>query len=286
MQTLTTIAEVRAVTGAWRRQGERIALVPTLGNLHRGHRSLMEEAARHAQHVVVSVFVNPTQFGPGEDYARYPRTPEADAALCRDAGVALVFAPGVEELYPGGVAAALRIEVPRLGEILCGASRPGHFSGVATVVAKLFNAVQPDVAVFGEKDFQQLMVIRRLVASLHFPIEIVGAPIVREPDGLALSSRNQYLTAEERSRAPRLFRCLQRAAAALEGGEDDYRALEAQAAAGLEEAGFRLDYVAIRRAVDLDLPAAGERDLAVLAAACLGRARLIDNVRVQRAPRR
>jgi len=213
METVTSIAGVRAHVRGWRARGERVAFVPTMGNLHAGHVSLIERAAQHGDRFVASIFVNPMQFGPNEDFAHYPRTPARDAEMLAAAGCDLMFMPDVAEIYPAGAGRATSVEVPELSTILCGEFRPGHFEGVATVVARLFNIVQPDVAVFGEKDFQQLTVIRRMTADLCLPIEIVGAPTVREPDGLAMSSRNQYLTEEERALAPRIFSALSVAAA-------------------------------------------------------------------------
>lgn len=269
----------RSVT-AWRRAGERIALVPTMGNLHAGHMALVESAQARADRVVVSIFVNPIQFVAGEDYDNYPRSEQEDCRLLERAGIDLVFMPVVEDLFPGGSHRHSRINIPGLEDILCGASRPGHFSGVATVVAKLFNLVQPDVALFGEKDYQQLLVIRRLAADLAFPIDIEGVATVREPDGLAMSSRNAYLSETERSQAPALHRTLRSMADQLQAGSQDYPALESAAVRQLQAAGLRPDYVAIRDAATLEAPADGE--CVVLAAAWLGRARLIDNIRAAR----
>jgi pantoate--beta-alanine ligase len=280
MDTVTTIPAVRARVAAWRAAGERVAFVPTMGNLHAGHISLIELARRHGQRFVASIFVNPMQFGPNEDFNHYPRTPDRDAQMLAAAGCDLMFLPDVAEMYPSGPEIATRVEVPGLSTILCGAFRPGHFEGVATVVAKLFNIVQPDVAVFGEKDFQQLTVIRRMAADLCLPVEIVGAPTMREADGLAMSSRNQYLDEAQRALAPRIHAELQRACARLAGGERDRDRIGHEGAAALEAAGFRVDYFSVRRAADLQPPGEGDRDLVVLAAARLGRARLIDNLRV------
>lgn len=277
METLTALAALRGAVARFRAAGERVALVPTMGNLHRGHLALVARARAAAERVVVTVFVNPTQFGPGEDFATYPRTPEADAAALAAAGCDVLFLPPVAEVYAGGAAGATRVEVPGLSSILCGAFRPGHFAGVTSVVARLLNMVGPEVAIFGEKDYQQLAIIRRMVRDLHLPVRIIGLPTVREADGLALSSRNQYLTPAERVVAPRLAAVLGAVAAALAAGRRDFAALEADAVAGLAAAGFRPDYVAIRRAADLGEPVAGDADLVVLGAAWLGRARLIDN---------
>jgi len=227
--------------------------------------------------VVVSIFVNPMQFGPREDLAAYPRTPEQDRALLEGAGADLLFLPAVAEVYPRPPAEQTRVEVPGLSDLLCGAARPGHFVGVATVVCKLFNMVQPQVALFGEKDFQQLLVIRRMVEDLALPVAIQGVPTSREADGLARSSRNGYLTLEERALAPRLYATLQWVAAELRAGVDSSE-IVAAALRQLSEAGFRPDYLEVRRAADLAPPGPGDRDLVILAAAWLGRARLIDNL--------
>ena len=283
MEILTGIAEVRERVAHWRRGGEPVACGPTMGNLHSGHISLIDLARQHGQRFVASIFVNPMQFGPNEDFNHYPRTPERDAGMLEQAGCDLMFLPDVGEMYPEGAGRATRVEVPGLSEILCGAFRPGHFEGVATVVAKLFNIVQPDVAVFGEKDYQQLAVIRRMARDLCLPLRVVGAPTVREADGLAMSSRNQYLDAAERAVAPAIHAELQRAVVAAVGGRVPLEVIESEAAASLARAGFSLDYFTLRRASDLEPPAAGDRDLVVLVAARLGRARLIDNLRFSRA---
>lgn len=283
LETVTAIADVRARVQAWKREGARIAFVPTMGNLHAGHISLIELARRHGDRFIASIFVNPMQFGPNEDFAHYPRTPARDAAMLADAGCDLMFMPEVSEMYGQGATAPTRIEVPGISTTLCGAFRPGHFEGVATVVAKLFNIVQPDIAVFGEKDFQQLAVIRRMTADLCFPVAIVGAPTVREADGLAMSSRNQYLTEEERRLAPQIHAALRAAALELSQGMTDFAHLEREGAARLAASGFRVDYFAVRRRVDLTAPTAEDRELVVLVAARLGKARLIDNLQVERA---
>ncbi len=279
MRQVDTIAELRRRLRAWRRDGASIALVPTMGNLHEGHLRLVDVGRARADRVVVSVFVNPLQFGPGEDYERYPRTLDRDRDLLAERGADLLFAPTVAEIYPRPLAESTYVEVPGITDMLCGASRPGHFRGVATVVAKLFNLVQPDVAVFGEKDYQQLQVIRRLTADLNFPVEIVGVPIVRESDGLAMSSRNGYLSPEERERAPVLYRSLCEARDAIAAGETDFAALCRRQRERLRRAGFRPDYFEIRRA-DLGEAGPGDRPLVILAAAWLGRTRLIDNLQV------
>jgi pantoate--beta-alanine ligase len=278
MDTVSTAGELRRVVRDWRRQDHRVAFVPTMGNLHAGHLQLVQHARASADRVVVSIFVNPTQFGPDEDYAAYPRTPDEDTRALTDAGVDLLFVPAVEEIYPPDLVAAPYVEVPEIGSILCGEFRPGHFSGVATVVAKLFSLVQPDVAVFGEKDYQQLVVIQRMTRALCLPVTIEGVETVREDSGLAMSSRNRYLSDTERTTAATLYRVLCDVRVAVEGGAPDYAALEAVAVAQLKRAGFRPEYVSIRRAADLAEPLPGDTRLRVLAAARLGQARLIDNI--------
>ena len=283
MQTVHTVAELRAQLGTWRAAGERIAFVPTMGNLHAGHIELVNRARQRAPRTVASVFVNPLQFGANEDYGRYPRTLPADAAQLEAAGCDLLFAPSVEEMYPQGVGAtAVRVGGTVTG-VLEGEFRPGHFEGVATVVNILFNLVQPDVALFGQKDYQQLAVIRRMVADLRLPVDIVGVPTLRAGDGLALSSRNQYLSAEERRLAPTVHRVLQAAAEGLRQGRRDYAALQSEAASTLQRAGFRPQYVAIRTP-DLGEPSADGGSWVVLVAAFLGGTRLIDNIEVAERP--
>jgi len=279
MDTVTTIAAVRERVRQWQREGQRVAFVPTMGNLHAGHISLIEEARRRGDRFVASLFVNPMQFGPNEDFAHYPRTPHQDSTMLAEAGCSLLFMPDVAEIYPSGAEHSTQVAVPELSKILCGAFRPGHFEGVATVVAKLFNIVTPDIAVFGEKDYQQLTIIRRMTADLCLPVEIVGAPTVREPDGLAMSSRNQYLTARERKVAPRLHQSLAHAIERLQAGERDFADLEREGLQTLTGAGLRPDYFSIRDAVDLREPQAHSRAWVVLTAARLGKARLIDNLR-------
>jgi pantoate--beta-alanine ligase len=282
VRIVETVADLRACVAGYRTRGERVGLVPTMGNLHEGHLSLIDTARRHgAGAVVVSIFVNPLQFGPKEDYATYPRTPEEDHAALAAKGVELVFAPGVEEMYPGGQGESTRVEVPGLSTILCGQFRPGHFVGVATVVTKLFNMAQPDLAVFGEKDYQQVLVIRRITRDLCLPLEIVASATVREDDGLAMSSRNRFLSAEERARAPELHRALREGAAAVASGELPFAAIEERGMARLQGAGFRPEYFAVRDALTLDEPTPDCRHLVVLAAAWLGKTRLIDNLAVE-----
>lgn len=276
MQTLQTIPALRQTLATQRREGRRIALVPTMGNLHDGHLALVTEARRRADVVVASIFVNPLQFGPHEDLAAYPRTLVEDQQRLEAAGCDLLFAPDTTTVYPRGLEAQTRVCVPEVSEGLCGGARPGHFDGVATIVTMLFNLVQPDLACFGEKDYQQLAVIRRLVTDLHVPVEIVGVPIVRAEDGLALSSRNGYLDAERRALAPRLHHTLADLRAALEAGEPVTPTLEA-GIARLRAAGFEPDYLELR-ATDLGPVTTTTRDVVLLAAARLGPTRLIDNL--------
>ena len=273
---VTELPALRERVRGWKRDGLRIGFVPTMGNLHAGHFSLVRLARESCDRVVASVFVNPTQFGPNEDFARYPRTPEADAAGLVEAGCDLMWAPGVDTMYPGGADAAVQVRVPGVTAVLEGAHRAGHFDGVATVVARLFNQVQPDVAVFGRKDYQQLAVIRYLVRDLAFPIEIVAAPTLREPDGLAMSSRNQYLTETERPVAAQIHRCLLAMRDAVRAGEP-HAAVEAEAAGRLEAAGFRVDYAAVRTP-ELTEPDGRAGPRVALIAARLGATRLIDNL--------
>lgn len=278
MRSVEGVAELREAMRPWRLAGEGIAFVPTMGNLHDGHFSLVTLAKRHAQRVVVSSFVNPTQFGPNEDFARYPRTPDADRAGLLQAGCDLLFFPQVEQMYPFGIEHAVQIHVPDVTDELEGAHRPGHFDGVATVVTRLFNAVQPDVVVLGSKDYQQLQTIRHLVRDLAMPIDIVAAPTRREADGLAMSSRNQYLDGAERRVATTIHRTLLAMQAGLQAG-CDLAGVEREAWAALVAAGFVPDYAQIRRATDLKRPAPHERNgLVALIAARLGRTRLIDNL--------
>ncbi len=284
MITLTTIADLRRQVRGWRADGKRIALVPTMGNLHAGHLTLVRKARELADRVVVSIFVNPLQFGAGEDFEGYPRTMEQDAAALVAAGADLLFSPSVTEVYSKPQEQQTMVEVPGISDILCGASRPGHFMGVATVVCKLFNMVQPDLALFGDKDYQQLLVIRSMVQDLCIPVEIVGVLTVRDENGLALSSRNGYLTAAERKQAPELRRIMLKTAVAIESGSRDYTGLEEKAKLELEKAGFNPDYYTIRSAVDLSEPTDKMSDLVVLVAAYLGKARLIDNLQAHSPP--
>lgn len=276
-----SLDELRAQCTAWRGTGESVAFVPTMGNLHEGHLRLVEEARKQARRVVVSIFVNPLQFGPNEDFQAYPRTPEQDVQALLSVEADLLFQPSVDTVYPGTQSHATYVDVPVLSEQLCGAFRPGHFRGVLTVVCKLFNMVQPDAALFGEKDYQQLTLIRKMVNDLNIPVDIQAVPTVRERNGLAMSSRNAYLSDEEKQRASLLFCCLTETRRALLAGNSDFSNLEEQQLAFLRGNQFDPDYFAIRRADDLLVPTARDNDLVVLVAARLGKARLIDNLRVQ-----
>ena len=273
MQIIRTIEEIRQ----WRRSHDSVAFVPTMGNLHAGHLALVAQAKQAERHTVVSIFVNRLQFGQGEDFGRYPRTLEADTEKLRAAGVDALFVPDEAELYPR-VAQQYQVEPPNLQNELCGAFRPGHFRGVATVVCKLFNIVQPDTACFGKKDYQQLVVIQGMVDDLNIPVRIIPVDTGRAADGLALSSRNQYLKPEERAEAPQLYRSLQAVADTVRGGSRDYAALEEQARRGLASRGWQVDYIEIRAAGSLNTARVGDRHLVVLGAARLGGTRLIDNI--------
>ena len=281
IEVATTLDALRARVARWRREGLRVGLVPTMGNLHAGHHSLVRLARAHADRVVASVFVNPTQFGPDEDYAQYPRTPEADVAGLEAAGCDLAWMPSVELMYPLGLARAVRVQVPGITDVLDGAHRPGHFDGVCTVVARLFNQVQPDVGAFGRKDYQQLAVIRHMVRDMAFPVELLPADIVREADGLARSSRNQYLGADERAAAPELHRTLLAVRDAVQAGQG-WRDAEADAVARLQAAGFVVDYAAVRTPLlaepSISPASHGDGGLVALVAARIGRTRLIDNI--------
>ena len=282
IETVTELSRLRAIVGGWKREGLRVGFVPTMGNLHAGHYSLVRLARQHADRVVSSVFVNPTQFGPNEDFARYPRTPEQDAAGLDVAGCNALWLPSVETMYPYGPERCVRMHVPGVTDTLEGAHRPGHFDGVATVVARLFNQVQPDLAAFGKKDFQQVAVIQQMVTDLAYPLTLLRGEIVREPDGLAMSSRNQYLSAEDRVISTEIHRTLLDMRAQLLAGVSRI-SVETGAAIRLGDAGFSVDYAAIRTP-DLAAPeieparyaARGPR--VALIAARLGRTRLIDNL--------
>ncbi len=275
MQIIHGIAQLRE----WRKTAGRVAFVPTMGNLHEGHLALVREAKRHADAVVVSIFVNRLQFGQGEDFDKYPRTLQQDADKLEGEGVAVVFAPDEKELYPR-VQQQYNVEPPHLQNELCGAYRPGHFRGVATVVTKLFNIVEADVACFGKKDYQQLTIIQGMVDDLNMNIRIIPVDTGRAADGLALSSRNQYLSEAERAEAPRLYRELSQMAQAIAGGNVNYAELESQATANLQGAGWQVDYVEVRHAGNLQVAHAGDKHVVIVAAARLGSTRLIDNIEV------
>jgi pantoate--beta-alanine ligase len=276
MQTVKTIKALRATVRQWREAGQSIAFVPTMGNLHDGHIKLVETACHQADKVVVSIFVNPTQFGPNEDFASYPRTEQQDQDKLIARGANLLFLPAVEEMYPQPL--QTQISVKELSTLHCGASRPGHFDGVAVVVCKLLNMVQPDLLLLGEKDFQQLTVIRRMVTDLNIPVEIQGVPTVREADGLAMSSRNGYLSESERQIAPLLYKSLLAARDSIIAGFDDYQKIVDRQSEILRQAGFVIDYFHICRSTDLMPATANDRHLVILIAAKLGKTRLIDNV--------
>lgn len=284
MQVIENRRELRDLVSEWRREGERVALVPTMGNLHEGHLSLVRAAGRHAVRVVTSIFVNPAQFSEGEDFDRYPRTLEQDLATLENEGCDLAFVPDADQLYPFGLDRAVMVRAaPDLAGRLEGRFRPGHFDGVVTVVARLFALVQPGVAVFGEKDYQQLLVVRRMAEDLGFDARVIGEKTVRSKAGLALSSRNAYLDEAQRQAANALNRALIRAARSAAADGAVYSSLEDEATDALEAVGLRVEYVAIRRSQDLAAPKEGDRDLRILAAAWCGRTRLIDNMAVDRA---
>jgi pantoate--beta-alanine ligase len=279
MQQVSKIKDLREQLTPVRHSGRKIALVPTMGNLHKGHLSLVKQVQDRADFIVVTIFVNPTQFVEGEDFDSYPRTVKSDLKKLKDLKVDLVFIPDMNEIYPHDNNVSAEVTVPELDSIYCGEYRPGHFKGVATVVTKLFNIVQPDLAIFGEKDYQQLLVIRSLVESLNIGIEIIGSATIRENDGLAMSSRNQYLTKTERQQAPLLHKCLSEIAKAIQNGEKDYEKLEKEAVTTLKDSGFRPEYLSICDSESLKAPI--NQKLVVIAAVWLGKARLIDNVAVQ-----
>ncbi len=273
-------SDLRHYTNEWRMEKQTIGFVPTMGNLHQGHISLVEHANKIADKVIVSIFVNPSQFVKGEDFATYPRTIEEDLAVLKDANVDLVYIPDEDQLFPTGWENVTEVTVPKLDNIYCGKTRPGHFKGVATIVTKFFNLVLPDLAVFGQKDYQQLLVIKNMVDDLNLPVEIIGSPTVRENDGLAMSSRNQYLTPEERKIAPILYSVLKETADKLSQTIENIKELENSAVSKLEQAGFKVDYFSICDANDLSAPT--KENLVIIAAAWLGKARLIDNMPVNR----
>ncbi|MDY0953325.1 pantoate--beta-alanine ligase [Stenotrophomonas rhizophila] len=277
IETVTELSRLRAVVNGWKREGLRVALVPTMGNLHAGHYSLVTLARQYADRVVSSVFVNPTQFGPNEDFTRYPRTPEADTSGLEQAGCDVLWLPTVESMYPFGIELAASVNVPGISGLLEGAHRPGHFDGVCTVVSRLFNQVQPDVAAFGKKDYQQLAVIRQMVEDLAFPIQVVGGDIVRETDGLAMSSRNQYLNADQRPVSTTIHQVLLGMREGFIAGKTR-SLIEAEATAALQAAGFQVDYAVVRKP-DLSEPAdANDGTRVALIAARIGNTRLIDNL--------
>ena len=280
MKTIYDTHALRIMVQRWRNAEEKIAFVPTMGNLHDGHISLLARAKEIADRTIVSVFVNPIQFGKGEDYDNYPSTLKQDGQKLADNGADVLFAPNLQQLYPGGMEEDTRVSVPSLSNILCGETRPEHFSGVATVVTKLFFSVLPDIALFGEKDYQQLLVIKRMVSDLCIPIKILGQPIIREADGLAMSSRNSYLGVDERRRAPAIFREITKVAEILSSGNRDFSKLQDEAVAVLKGQGLKPEYISIRRLHDLGEPTAEDSEFSVLAAAWVGGARLIDNVKV------
>ncbi len=276
MRTVNTVSELRDAGRAWRSAGQSVALVPTMGSLHAGHLTLVNEARKKADRVVVSIFVNPIQFGAGEDFDTYPRTEREDQEKLNAAGTDLLFLPAVSEVYTQD--AKTVVSVAGLSEWYCGASRPGHFNGVTTVVCKLFNMVQPDIALFGLKDFQQLTVIRTMVRDLNIPVEIIGVETVREASGLAMSSRNGYLSAEEKIVAAKLYQSLCVARDAVLAGQQSYQEIERRALLFLQESGFQPDYFSVCRASDLKKPGDDDVELVLLAAARLSKTRLIDNV--------
>lgn len=276
MQICRSIDSLRDQLADWRQASKTLALVPTMGNLHAGHLKLIEEAQKTADKVIVSIFVNPTQFGPTEDFSRYPRTEADDIAALKAQNTDLLFLPSTDEIYPAGE--QTRITVDRLSALHCGAFRPGHFSGVATIVCKLFNLVQPDLAVFGLKDYQQLAVIRTLVRDLNLAVTLVGVDTVRETSGLAMSSRNRYLTPEEHQIAPKLYEVLCQTRCAIDAGEKNFRSLETQALLKLRSLEFIPDYFNICRSNDLELADFSDKNLVILTAAKLGNTRLIDNI--------
>jgi pantoate--beta-alanine ligase len=277
MFEITDIPALRNHIKHWKAQQQRLAFVPTMGNLHAGHLQLVEHAISGGDKVIVSIFVNPMQFPPGTDFESYPRTLKEDAKKLETLGVDVLFAPKTEEIYPQDLDQTTQVVVPQLSDILCGQFRPGHFKGVTTIVAKLFNFVDPDIAVFGEKDYQQLVIIKKMAADLSYPVEIQSCATVREDDGLAMSSRNQYLNAKERSAAPRLYQALCAAKEQVHAGTP-FADIEAEAMQSLKQAGFKPDYLSIRNAETLHPANDSNQPLVILAAAWLGKARLIDNI--------
>ena len=280
MDVIFDLKTLREKIRFWKKDGLSISFVPTMGNLHAGHLSLISGASEKGDKTIVSIFVNPIQFGHGEDYEKYPSTLDHDLTKLGDESVDMVFAPNLNELYPAGIESDTRVTIPALSEILCGEFRPGHFSGVATVVMKLFNNVQPDFSFFGAKDFQQILVIRRMVEDLLLPIEIVSMPIIREIDGLAMSSRNSYLSKVERASSVEIYSVLVQAAKSLSEGFTSIDEIETQSISTLAQKGFDVEYCSVRQSLDLATPTAGNKNLVILVAAWLGETRLIDNIRL------
>ncbi|MBE7216103.1 pantoate--beta-alanine ligase [Shewanella benthica] len=281
MITTQEITKIREQVRAWHAKGETVAFVPTMGNLHLGHITLVKEAVKRADHVVASIFINPMQFGQNEDLDAYPRTLAADQLALTDAGAELLFTPTPKIIYPKGMEQQTYVEVPKIGDELCGASRPGHFRGVATIVCKLFNIVQPDVALFGKKDFQQLLVIKTMVEDLSMPIEIIGVETIREESGLAMSSRNGYLNQSQKMRAATLKQVMDTMSAEIQSGQSIVDVI-AKAQAKLIEAGFKPDYLEVRSSTDLSPARAEQQALVIVAAAYMGTTRLIDNLCFER----
>lgn len=282
MHICSSIDSIRQQVSEWKSQQAIVAFVPTMGNLHAGHLELVKQARNSADHVVVSIFVNPLQFNETADFELYPRTLDDDVAQLQVAGVDALFTPEAGEIYPQGQSFATKVWVPGLGDILEGEHRPGHFTGVTTVVNKLFNLVQPDLAIFGEKDYQQLMLVRRMVSDLNMPVQIVSVATRREEDGLAMSSRNSRLSTQQRQQAPAIYHALNDIVNRIRQGESDFASLEQSAMAELTQQGFDAEYLAIRRTSDLAMPTDQDQSLVVLAAARLGNTRLIDNMTVKR----
>ena len=282
MLVVATINELQNALHKHRQANKKIAVVPTMGNLHEGHLALVKTAQQHADIVVVTLFVNPTQFGANEDLDSYPRTFQDDCDKLDALNTSILFAPNIDEMYPLGGDQTTHVHVPNMTQVLCGASRPGHFDGVTTIVSKLFNITRADIAIFGEKDYQQLAVIRRMVNDLNIPIKIIGKPIVREPDGLAMSSRNGYLSEKERRIAPRLHQLLQTIKQEIIEGNHDLKSLESHAITDLIEAGFKPDYLQIYQRSELRPATENDKEIIILAAAFLGSTRLIDNIYVNR----
>jgi pantoate--beta-alanine ligase len=281
VKTINTIDELRSLLAEWHPAGDRIALVPTMGNLHKGHLSLVKLAKEHADRVIVSVFVNPTQFGANEGFADYPRTLEKDALKLSRAGADVLFAPEIEVIYPGGSEHSTEVSVPALSADLEGTSRPGHFTGMTSVVCRLFNICHPNIAVFGQKDYQQTVLLQRMVWDLHLPVKLITGPTTRDASGLALSSRNSFLDADQKLQASIIYKSLEAVAKMLEDGNRDYPALEQHAAEQIAAAGLEPDYISIRNAEDLSVPDEASSRLAVLVAARCGGVRLIDNLLVE-----